>query len=141
MSDASPAPEFGPPRRLRDGETAVIRKLLSASPDGGRFLPRLSHALVREMPDGGMGSLQFCAAAEEQDRVYGGYIAEGAFKDADGVPVSVTLNLDQNGELFELDVFKADFSPLIRYPDIDEFEIVERHGQLGFPPEKQPQDG
>jgi hypothetical protein len=33
-------------------------------------------------------------------------------------------------------VWKVDFSPLIGYPDPEDLEIVERHGQLGFPPQK-----
>ena len=38
------------------------------------------------------------------------------FNDADGVPVSAALNLDQDHHLFELDVWKVDFSPLQRWP-------------------------
>jgi hypothetical protein len=48
------------------------------------------------------------------------------------MPVSVTLSLDKKGQLFELDVFKADGSPLISYPELDDFEIVKRHGKLGW---------
>jgi len=39
------------------------------------------------------------------------------------VPVSVGLYLDQFGDLFELDVWKVDSSPLIRYPHPDDFEV------------------
>ncbi|HYU14411.1 MAG TPA: hypothetical protein VEK82_17680 [Stellaceae bacterium] len=136
MSDASPGRELGPPRPLRAKELAIVRKLLSASPMADKAFSGLAEAFVQEMPDGGMGSVQFCGASADPDRRrFGKQVAEGAFRDADGVPVSVTLNVDQRGELFELDVFKADFSPLTRYPEPEDLEIVERHGQVGFPPQ------
>ena len=34
--------------------------------------------------------------------------------------VSATVNLDNNDELFELDIWKTDYSPLKRYPQPDE---------------------
>lgn len=64
--------------------------------------------------------------------MFGKEIGEGSFRDSDGVLASVTLNADQFGELVELDLWKVDFSPLNRYPDPDDFEIVERHGKLGW---------
>ena len=67
--------------------------------------------LVEDMNDGGMGSLRFVGSA---DRSLGKCIGEAEFDDADGVPVSVALNMDQRGELFELDLWKVDFSPLRR---------------------------
>jgi hypothetical protein len=135
MSDVSPAREFGPLRPLREEELALIRKLLSRTALADKALAQLSTDLVRDMPDGGMGSIQFHKASTPPNtRKFGKQVAEGAFKDSDGVPVSVTLNLDEQGELYELDLFKGDFSPLISYPDIEDFEIIERHGALGFPP-------
>ena len=137
MSDASPARELGPLRPLREEELALIRKLLSRTAAADKVLPQLSTALVQDMPDGGMGSIQFYRISTPSNtRRFGKQIAEGAFRDSDGVPVSVTLNLDESGELYELDLFKGDFSPLISYPEPDDFEIIERHGTLGFPPHK-----
>ena len=40
----------------------------------------------------------------------------GEFTDLDGVPVSVALNLDSEGKLYELDLWKVDFSALRRWP-------------------------
>jgi hypothetical protein len=136
MSDESPAPKLGPPRLLREQEAALIRKLLSGTAFSGK-LSQLSEILVREMSDGGMGSIQFYQPSSISDkRRFGKQIAEGAFRDVDGVPVSVTLNLDERGELFELDVFKGDFTPVVSYPDLENFEIIERHGKLGFAPQE-----
>jgi hypothetical protein len=48
------------------------------------------------------------------------------------VPVSVALNVDQHGELFELDLWKVDFSPLQRIATLGELRSlnVDRHGIL-----------
>jgi hypothetical protein len=62
-----------------------------------------------------MGSLLF-AAVEPYSRCLGLELAEAAYADADGISVSVVLNLDQHHALFELDSFKADNSRLIRIP-------------------------
>ena len=131
MSDASPVYELGPPRPLREKEAALIRKLVSGTPFEGKVLRQLSKTLVQDMLDGSMGSVHFCKMSSEERRL-GKEIAEGSFRDADGVLVSVTLNLDQFGDLFELDIWKVDFSPLIGYPDPDDFEVTNRHGRLGW---------
>jgi hypothetical protein len=73
-----------------------------------------SSLLVRPTQDGGMGSLAF--APFEHDRAFGSEAAECHFYDVDGVPVSVALNLDKEGRLFELDVWRVDFRPTVRWP-------------------------
>jgi hypothetical protein len=133
MSDASPDDKLGRLRSLREEEAVLIAKLVAGTPFEGSLLPQISGARVRDMPDGGMGSIKFHKRSEKQR--FGKAIAEGAFRDADGVPVSVTLNLDDSGDLFELDMFKADFSPLVRYPDLDDVEIIKRHGKVGYAPQ------
>ena len=75
----------------------------------------LPESLVEEMQDGNMGSLRF-VTLEYPDRRYGSMIVEAEFTDADGVLVSVALNLDDRGNLLELDIWKVDFSPIERYP-------------------------
>ena len=78
----------------------------------------LKKLLVDPMDDGDMGSLRFFSNTE--DPRFGKEAAECKFEDSDGVPVSATLNLDQDGELLELDVWKVDFSRLNRWPNADE---------------------
>lgn len=70
---------------------------------------------IESMSDGEMGSLLF-ENLDEVDRRLGETVAEGYFEDSDGTLVSVTLNLDQQGKPFELDVWKVDFSNLQRWP-------------------------
>ena len=132
---------LGPPRPVTRVEYEIVAKLLGNKTHEKEAVEQLRDAEVRDMPDGGMGSIHFCSGSlTSKRRTFGKQIAEGAFWDADGTPVSVTLHVDNHGDLYELDVFKADGSPLIRYPDIDDLEIIERHGQLGFPPPKLPQE-
>jgi hypothetical protein len=126
MSDVSPARDLGPPRSLRKKELALIKRLLAGTPYEKGAVPRLAEARVQDMQDGGMQSIRFFNPSSEK-RIFAKEIAEGLFHDADGIPVSVALNSDQFGDLFELDVWKVNFSPLIRYPAIKDVEIVERH--------------
>ena len=74
-------------------------------------------ALVEEMPDGGMGSLRFVVPMPENSgRRLAEVFAQGEFNDADDVLVSFTVNLDEKGRLFELDLWRVDFEPLQRLP-------------------------
>ena len=74
----------------------------------------LDKMVVIPMSDGGMGSLKFCIS-HTQNRIFGEIASECKFWDADDREVSVALILGQDGKLFELDVFKSDFSPLLRW--------------------------
>jgi len=74
--------------------------------------------LVQTMDDGGMGSiLLFPNGWSERKRLLGSVASKLEFRDEDGVDVLVSLNVDKEGELFEVDVWKVDFSPLIRIPE------------------------
>jgi len=109
------------PRPLTSNERDLVAYILGqASPLSGHF------GLVEEMNDSGMGSLRFVGSA---DRRLGKCIGEAEFDDADGVIVSVALNVDQRGELFELDLWKVDFSPLQRIAAVAELRPASgRHG-------------
>jgi hypothetical protein len=130
MSDVLPAHKLGPPRPLSDNETALIKKLLSGTPSESKGLRQLSKALVQDMSDGNMGSIRFCNPSASERRL-GKVVTEGSFRDADGVLVSVTLNADQFGDLFELDLWKVDFSPLKRFPKVADVEMIKRPGKPG----------
>jgi len=108
-------------RILRQEEYSVICALLS---DQGilsvAFSEFLGQARVRDMEDGGMGSIRF---EPYSSRRYGKTLAEAQYTDADGVPVSIALNADEDGLLFELDFWKVDFSPLICYPKVGDLEF------------------
>lgn len=64
-----------------------------------------------------MGSLSLLPKGiSEDDRLFGQQISEYMFKDEDRIDVIALLNVDKNGNLFELDMWKTDFSPLIKIP-------------------------
>lgn len=105
---------FGRP--LTAEEKRLVRALIVIS-DSERsdLLERLDQVRVTEMSDGGMGSLRFEQA--EPNPTWGRRIAQVTFDDDDGVPVLASLDLSSSSNLFELDLFKGDFSPLRRIPE------------------------
>ena len=73
--------------------------------------------IVTPMDDGGMGSLVLNLGDDlNSNRRMGSQVSECSVLDEDGVEVLATLNLDENGELFELDVWKVNYEPLIKLP-------------------------
>jgi len=134
MSEASPDHKLGPLRQLHDEELAMLRKMIEGTSLQAKIEPYIYGARVQDMPDGGMGSIKFHSGRPRSELEYGRQVAEAAFKDADGVAVSATLSVDKAGYPFELDIFKADGSPLVRYPDIRDFKVIKREGKLGYAP-------
>ena len=102
--------------------TADEQRLLDALVNQAKALilsPNWKDALlVQTMDDGGMGSiLLFPNGPTETKRLLGSVASELKFPDDDGGEVLASLNLDCEGELFEVDVWKVNFSPLIRIPE------------------------
>jgi hypothetical protein len=97
-------------------EIRLLRTLAALSPAlGSAWLEEL---LVREMNDGGMGSLELQVRGRVSSRrAFGSKAAEWQFTDEDGVVALSTLYLDAEGVPYELDIWKTDFSPLIRLPE------------------------
>lgn len=46
------------------------------------------------------------------------------YTDTDGTPVVITLTLDQQGQLLDLDFWKEDFSKLLAYPKPEQLQFV-----------------
>src|SRR5437588_3670857 len=122
MSVESRPLETGAWRKLRKEEVDLIAAMVRNSPEANKILRSLPKSLVKEMKDGGMGSLRF-KDVDNGERSFGKKIAEAEFADEDGIPVSVVVNIDNNGDLLELDLWKVDFSPLKRYPRPEELRI------------------
>lgn len=75
--------------------------------------------LVRPMNDGEMGSLYLFPKGEiKENRILGEQVSEFQFTDQDGIEVMASLNIDDNGNLLELDIWKTDFNKLIKFPEI-----------------------
>lgn len=106
-----------PFRKPTSGERALLRLLASRWSDQPPTW--VDTILVQSMEDGKMGSLRLTAepGAAKEAQVLGRKVAEHQFTDVDGVEVIASLNVDQRGRPFELDVWKTDFSPLVRFPE------------------------
>ena len=81
----------------------------------------LNSARVQDMNDGGMGSLRF---GESRGGRLGHIVAEAEFVDEDGLPVFASLFLDQSNALYDLGLWKVDFSPLKRIPEPSQFKAA-----------------
>jgi len=89
------------------------------------ILAQLEDAMVVDMNDGGMGGIRFCDQNGNK-RVLGRQISEATYVDKDGVPVSLTLNIDQQDKIFELDIWKADNSTLKSYPRPEDVTLIRK---------------
>ena len=120
MMEEPPNADLGAGQRpLSDLETRLVGHLIrAAAGDSDRLIASLERAKGREMDDGSQGSLRFEQPSPR--RRFGRQLSEFRVTDSDGVPVSATLNLDQLGDLYELDIFKGNFGVLLTLPD--EFE-------------------
>src|ERR1700760_314718 len=103
------------PRRLRKGKPVLVTAMVRGTSVENRVLAKIADTRVEDLADGGMGSIRFLSPGRGK-RGFGQQIGEATFVDEDGVVVSATLNLDQHGDLFELDLWKVDNSPLRCYP-------------------------
>jgi hypothetical protein len=102
-------------RKLKKEEIDLIAFLLRDKHEYKQFIDELDNLLVEEMNDGGMGSLRFISKSNKKS-ILKDEVSIINLKDADGVPVRFALNLNTNGEIYELDVFKGDFSQLKQFP-------------------------
>jgi hypothetical protein len=120
MSDELQFRNSNPIRRLREEEKQLLIALLK----GARLNSleqQIESSWVRDMKDGGMGSIEF--VSRRRGSSMGKVLAEAGYVDEDGVPVSVAVNGDDEGQLFELDFWKVDFSPLRQYPRPERISI------------------
>jgi hypothetical protein len=122
MSVESRVLEMSAWRKLRKEELDLITAMARHSGKSNEVLRSLSERLVEDMKDGGMGSVRF-KDSDNRERRFGKKIAEAEFRDQDGIPVSAVLNLDDKGQLFELDMWKVDFSALKRYLRPEELRL------------------
>ena len=102
-------------RPLRKDEADLISAMIRNTPCANEILRSLSTRLVEDMSDGAMGSVRF-TAPDNGVRRFGRTVAEAEFTDDDGIVVNTAVNLDDCGDLFELDIWKTDFSSLKKYP-------------------------
>lgn len=98
-------------RPLTEAETPLVAWLVESACRSGAELLQ-----VETMNDGGMGSMRI--SPFDSARSFGETIAEALFEDEDGTPVVASLNVDTRGQLSEVDIWRVDFEPLKRWPDV-----------------------
>jgi hypothetical protein len=101
-------------RLLTLPELSLVIYMLRGKPNADPLLVKLMTTEVEDVEDGGMGSLRF--VSDKPDPRLGEKVAEARFLDEDNVAVLVALYLDHEGDLYELDSWKTDYSPLKRIP-------------------------
>lgn len=101
-------------RPLRKNESEVLEALLGMVP-GNVKLPSEDEMLAVDLSDGGMGSIRLTDKSDRA-RKMGRELVTANYIDEDQIPVVISINLDQDGRLFEMDFWKVDYSPLKRYP-------------------------
>lgn len=122
MLDELPHLDNKQARSLRDEERALLMALLSSHQNFHHYENEIANAKVYDMADGRMGSIEFIASREQR---LGMTLVKAEYIDVDGVSVSICINADNQGHLFELDIWKTDFSPLKQYPSPKLVKIIE----------------
>jgi hypothetical protein len=101
-------------RVLRKEESDVLETLLGMVSCSTK--PSFeSELLAVDLKDGAMGSIRLTDKSDRA-RKMGSELVTAHYIDEDGVPVVISVNLDEDGRLFEMDFWKVDFSPLKHYP-------------------------
>jgi hypothetical protein len=72
---------------------------------------------VFEYEGGKMGSISFGSGSADD---YEGDLIQVQYFDTDTTPVVITLTVDKNKQLLDLDFWKTDFSKLLKYPETGE---------------------
>lgn len=102
-------------RKMSQKELNFVRNLLSKSSYHDKYSSALENMDVSDMEDGGMGSIKF--ESKRTNRLLGPDISHLEFDDSDGVKVLAYLSIDNYGDLYELDIWKTNFMPLISLPE------------------------
>jgi hypothetical protein len=107
---------MGRPREMLDHEITLIRALLGFSKMGtARGFPE--EYTVSDYENHLCGSVQLIRNGRSlSDRHYGKQIAMAYFTDSDGVLVHVGLITDQDGDLYDLDIWKVDDQKVLEWP-------------------------
>jgi hypothetical protein len=102
-------------RNLKKEEQSLIEFMLKDIPTYKNIIYKLPTSVVQEMDDGGMGSLKFLYS-DGRIRKFHKEVTSISILDVDEVPINFAINVDEYGDIFELDAFKGDFSPLQQFP-------------------------
>ncbi len=99
-------------RNINKKEMVIVEYLVKLA---NYSLSEISELFVMPLNDWGMGSFTIFQNKTEigENRNFGKQISEYEFIDDDNVPVLVSLNVDENNHLFEVDIWKVNYDPVI----------------------------
>ena len=116
-------------RLLTSAEKKLLLLLAEKAGCLQNFIELIDSLKVVPMDDGGMGSLLLLQSSSTSSSTkMGSRASELLFIDEDGIDVIASLNLDECGVPFELDIWKTDFSPLIQIPEEIDSRIKSKNG-------------
>lgn len=99
-------------RKLTEQEIYIINKLIGQSNLPVRLLKPLTDLYCEAIDDGGMGSIKILYEDSNREVILKAGDIQINYQDIDNIPVNISFLIDENFNFRELDVFKADFSPL-----------------------------
>jgi hypothetical protein len=102
-------------RVLREEEKIIIQFLLSKLP--ATATEYSISDTVEEYEGSHMGSINLNNPNAD---LYDKDLIQAEYTDADKIPVVLSLTVDKNNQLLDLDFWKSDFSRLITYPKPEE---------------------
>ena len=109
--------QFGKPRALSTNELELLEFMLSDKKHEHLLNGAIS-LWITELPDGNMGSIRFVSLLNERKA---SCLEQAEFRDVEGSNINVAINADQSGALFEIDIWKYDFTPVIEFPGKNTF--------------------
>ncbi len=114
-------------RPLSARERSLLDRLLErAFPGRDAIRVQAQQSLVREFDDpDNYGSIGFRVPASTPSAAGSRVPVEGLAQDDDGVPIEVLLHM-RHGYISELEVVKADGTPIHRFPAAAEFKVSVR---------------
>ena len=107
-------------RIIREDEKAIVTFLLTRLGLTTEKYPIGENVI--EYEDGKMGSITF---GNGDSSGYAGDLIQAEYIDTDNTPVVLTLTVDNENKLLDLDFWKVDFSKLLRYPQPEDLKFAE----------------
>jgi hypothetical protein len=98
-------------RTIREEEKKIIEFLIRIKGFDLEDYPISEN--VHEYEGGVMGSISM---QESDGSNYSHDLIQANYLDTDSIPVVITLTIDKEGKLLDLDFWKEDFSKLLQYP-------------------------
>ena len=107
-------------RKPSEAEAKLLDHLIALAGELPRAEADRAALVVETMNDGGMGSLRlFPPGTRGKARLFGRRVSSWEFDDLDGVRVLVSLVVDAEERLYELELWKSDFGRLLQLPEFD----------------------